>query len=357
MRELEGIYKLTEQCRIDFSMQVALCDGAPKKLSRRGSIALQVLIDAALHKRVATYEVFGDALWPETGWDNARRQALKDTIHHLRGIVGNIIQARSSIGYSLTVMPVAQDDLASGYTSTTGFDTSPYVESLEKIDSSVSRASSILDDYKNLSKELLASPDVNRTLQAHQERLQQYQSNPDAVIEGASCDQYNVTTGADINRFKQEAAQLDYVTGEISNALSALKSASSRIKQELQRLDDLSRSQDASESNQAKKGMFLYMMGSQVLDNAYAQAADSIQRDIESCEQILSSLKFSLSSVQLVLPNALNYRPQPFHSIHSVLDSSNRHLTAIHKNIRFLSGLYESELSLLEMTHAGEAQQ
>lgn len=356
MSELEGTYKLTEQCTVDFSLQVALCEGKPKKLSRREFIVLQVLTDAAIHNRVATFQDFGNALWPETGWDDARRQALKDAIHDLRDIVGNIILARRSVGYQLAVKPVPQGDETMVSASTTGVDPSPYVESLDKVDSNASRTADILKHFENLSNMLHTDPNISQVLQSHQARLKRYQFAPKPAIERSSRDLYDVTTGADISRFEQEVAHLDYMMGEISTALCALQSASYRLKRKIRMLNELGHSHVEAEFLLAQNSMVRFSHESQLLTKPYAQTVASMDSELSSCEHIISNLRHSLSSMQDNLPHTIQLRKEPFYILNNDLESSNHHLEAIHECICYLSSLYEAEDYILETPQVGNTQ-
>lgn len=370
MSELQGIYKLTEQCSVDFSLHAVICDGVPKELSRRESTALQVLTDAALHRRVATFQEFGNALWPESGWDDARRQALKDIIHDLRGNIGDIIRARSSVGYTLTVTPVPQDDKPCGSgVAITDFDPSPYAEFLDRIASNASRMAVVLEDFERVSKELHTNDSLSEVFSSHLMVRRRKKSLPESATKQPSSNLRNTAANTEISSFEQEVAQLDYIAGEIRNTLQALQAASSRIKQKMQLLNDLGHSHDESESLPAQRNMVRFHSESQMLDDAYTQIAASIESEIISCEYILLRLREAISSKRFAQveitryppmhqrSHGLGYRARRDYRYIGILGSSIRHLSAIHEGIRSLSALYESEDSLLEMPPTESGQQ
>ena len=353
MAELKGVYKLTDQCSVNFSLHNVVRDNTEMPLSPRAFATLCVLTEAALSARIATYNDFGNALWPETGWDDARKQALKDAIHDLRGAIGDIIRSKTSVGYTLTVTPEPQGTAictCSSTAQTFGSTTAPYTAFMERVDRNSSRTAGLLEEYKLLSAELHSDKALGQVVQMHQARVRQYQAAPESVIDGTSYDLYKVTTGADISGFEQDIANLDYLTGEIRNALQALQAGAARLKRKMQAQDELGRSCVEAESLSAQESMAQFQSSSQMMDEASARIVESMERDVESCESILFSLKRSLSPAHIRIPHALQLRPEPLREVRRVLETSNHHLNSLQTSILSLLSLYESEDSYLELS-------
>ena len=99
-----GNWVISEGCTIDEQSieHNVIRENKPIHLSPMCWKLLIALLDAKEHKRGLSYDNIGEILWPEAGWDEARKGSLMKILNEIRSAIGtDSISHTYGIGYSL----------------------------------------------------------------------------------------------------------------------------------------------------------------------------------------------------------------------------------------------------------------